>query len=174
MGQSQRNCRIHCYKPWNLSIIVYYALREEKTWTVHISCKLPPEPKARVANTRCGLANFTPVKHILFFVIVSIKSLLCACTAGRKVCTLRILWWKHYFPNTIPIKLFNRFGTFRTLCIWWNPSQISWSTYADVTYHFGIKIFMFYSKKYLHIFFYFFFIIQILCVQQCRKIPKKS
>ena len=42
--------------------IVYYAPREEKTWTVHISCKLPPEPKARVANTRCGLANFTPVE----------------------------------------------------------------------------------------------------------------
>ena len=71
--------------------IVYYAPREEKTWTVHISCKLTPEPKVRVANTRCGLANFTPVERILFFVIVSVKSLLCACTAGRKVCTLRVL-----------------------------------------------------------------------------------
>ena len=65
--------------------MVYYAPREEKTWTVHISCKLT------VANTRCGLANFTPVERILFFVIVSVKSLLCACTAGRKVCTLRVL-----------------------------------------------------------------------------------
>ena len=27
--------------------IVYYALREEKTWTVYISCKLPPSPSAR-------------------------------------------------------------------------------------------------------------------------------
>ena len=53
--------------------IVYYAPREEKTWTVHISCKLPPELKARVANTRCRLANFTPVERILFFVIVSVK-----------------------------------------------------------------------------------------------------
>ena len=26
-----------------------------------------PEPKARVANTSCGLANFTPVERILFF-----------------------------------------------------------------------------------------------------------
>ena len=49
--------------------IVYYAPREEKTWTVHSSCKLPPEPKARVENTSCGLANFIPVVHILFFAI---------------------------------------------------------------------------------------------------------
>ena len=41
--------------------IVYYAPREEKTETVHTSCKLP--------NTRCGLANFTPVERILFFTI---------------------------------------------------------------------------------------------------------
>ena len=27
-------------------IIVYYAPREEKTWTVHSSCELTPEPKA--------------------------------------------------------------------------------------------------------------------------------
>ena len=26
--------------------LVYYAPGEEKTWTVHISCKLPPESKA--------------------------------------------------------------------------------------------------------------------------------
>ena len=49
--------------------IVYYAPREEKIWTVHISYKFPPEPKTRVANTRCGLANFTPVERILFFTI---------------------------------------------------------------------------------------------------------
>ena len=55
--------------------IVYYAPWKEKTWTVHTSCKLSPEPKARVANTRCGLANFTPVDRILFFVIVSVKPL---------------------------------------------------------------------------------------------------
>ena len=42
-----------------------YAPREEKTWTVHISCKL--------ANTRCGLANFTPVERILFFTISGLK-----------------------------------------------------------------------------------------------------
>ena len=48
-----------------ITIIVYYVPREEKTWTVHISCKL--------ANTRCGLDNFTPVERILFFVIVSVK-----------------------------------------------------------------------------------------------------
>ena len=71
--------------------IVYYAPREEKTWT--------SEPKARVTNTGCGLANFTPVERILFFVIVSVKSLLYACTAGRKVCTLRVLWRKINFYN---------------------------------------------------------------------------
>ena len=48
---------------------VYYVPREEKIWTVHISCKLPPEPKAKVANTRRGLANFTPVERIPFFTI---------------------------------------------------------------------------------------------------------
>ena len=48
-------------------VIVYYAPTEEKTWTVHSSCKLPPEPKARVANTNCGLTNFIPVVRILFF-----------------------------------------------------------------------------------------------------------
>ena len=30
---------------------------------------LLPEPKARVANTRCELVNFTPVERILFFTI---------------------------------------------------------------------------------------------------------
>ena len=39
--------------------IVYYAPREEETWTVYISCKY----------TRCGMANFTPVERILFFTI---------------------------------------------------------------------------------------------------------
>ncbi|OXU21276.1 hypothetical protein TSAR_005757 [Trichomalopsis sarcophagae] len=29
--------------------IVYYVPREQKTWTVHISCKLLPEMKTRVA-----------------------------------------------------------------------------------------------------------------------------
>ena len=47
--------------------IVYYALRDEKTWTVHSSCKFTPEPKARVANTSCGLTNFIPVERILVF-----------------------------------------------------------------------------------------------------------
>ena len=45
--------------------IVYYTPREKKTWTVHSSCELTPEPKASVANTCCGLANFTPVERIL-------------------------------------------------------------------------------------------------------------
>ncbi|OXU30659.1 hypothetical protein TSAR_007303 [Trichomalopsis sarcophagae] len=46
---------------------VYYVPREEKTRTVHISCKLSTEPKARVANTRYALFNFPPVVRILFF-----------------------------------------------------------------------------------------------------------
>ena len=33
--------------------------------------------------------------------------------------------------------------------IWANPSQIGWSAYTYVTYHFEIKIFMFFSKKHL-------------------------
>ena len=45
----------------NISIRVYYAPREEKTWTVHSSSKLTPESNARVANISYGLANFTPV-----------------------------------------------------------------------------------------------------------------
>ena len=53
-------------KLYSLIGIVYYALGEEKTWTVHISRKLTPELKVRVANTRCGMANFTPVERILF------------------------------------------------------------------------------------------------------------
>ena len=54
--------------------LVYYAPREEKTWTVHIPCKLPPEPKARVANTRCGLANFTPARRILLIYHTTLKA----------------------------------------------------------------------------------------------------
>ena len=68
-------------------LIVYYAPREEKTWTVHISCKLPPErpePKARVANTRCGLANFTPVERILFFLTPRPKMTYFRFCAGRE------------------------------------------------------------------------------------------
>ena len=64
--------------------IVYYAPREEKTWTVHSSCKLPPEPKARVANTSCGLANFIPVVRILFFAIPGPKTPHSRFGAGRE------------------------------------------------------------------------------------------
>ena len=69
-------------------IIVYYAPRKKKTWTVHISRKLPPEPKARMANTRCGLANFTPVERILFFTTRRVK---CVLYALRTKNSLRIL-----------------------------------------------------------------------------------
>ena len=75
--------------------IVYYAPRKEKTWTVHITCKLTPEPKARVANTRCGLANFTPVERILFFVIVSVKSLIAPAQRG-----LKYVLYAYYDENT--------------------------------------------------------------------------
>ncbi|OXU17857.1 hypothetical protein TSAR_010456, partial [Trichomalopsis sarcophagae] len=40
---------------------------EKKAWTVHISCKLQPKPKARVANTSYRLFNFPLVACILFF-----------------------------------------------------------------------------------------------------------
>ena len=79
--RSERNWRFRAGRVWSLTIkqiiaayakyaptvrnTVYYAPREEKTWTVHIPCKLPPEPKT-VANMRCELVNFTPVKRILF------------------------------------------------------------------------------------------------------------
>ena len=46
-------------------LIVYYAPRKEKTWTVHSSCKS--------CNTSCGPANFSPMVHILFFVIAGPK-----------------------------------------------------------------------------------------------------
>ena len=67
-----------------LCVIVYYAPREEKTWTVHSWCKLTPEPKARVANTSCGLANFTPMERILFFAIPGPKIPYSHFGAGRK------------------------------------------------------------------------------------------
>ena len=38
---AKRSCRF----PAPSSRIVYYAPREEKTWTVHSSCELTPEPK---------------------------------------------------------------------------------------------------------------------------------
>ena len=46
------------FKSKNAKLIVYYAPREEKLGQ---SCKLPRELKARLANTRCGLENFSPV-----------------------------------------------------------------------------------------------------------------
>ena len=64
--------------------MVYDAPREEKTWTVHSSCKLTPEPKARVANTGCGLANFIPVVRILFFAIPRPKTPHYRFGAGRE------------------------------------------------------------------------------------------
>ena len=46
--------------------LVYYAPREEKTWTV----RQHASPSARVSiHTSCGLANFTPVERILFFLL---------------------------------------------------------------------------------------------------------
>ena len=41
-----------------ISKIVYYAPREEKTWTVHSSCKLPPEPKV-MRHTEAENDTFT-------------------------------------------------------------------------------------------------------------------
>ena len=73
------------YKKSNVIVYyAYYAPREEKTWTVHSSCKLPPEPKARVANTICGLANFIPVVGILFFAIPGPKTPHSRFGAGRE------------------------------------------------------------------------------------------
>ena len=37
--------------------IVYYAPKEEKTWTVHISCKLPPS-RRRGCQTRVWAGQF--------------------------------------------------------------------------------------------------------------------
>ena len=48
------------------SKIRYCAPREEKTWAGHILSTLPHEQKAKVANTRYGLANFTAVEPIFF------------------------------------------------------------------------------------------------------------
>ena len=65
--------------------IVYYTPREEKTWTVHSSYKLPLEPKSRVAiYTSCGLANFIPVVRILFFAIPGPKTPHSRFGAGRE------------------------------------------------------------------------------------------
>ena len=92
--------------------MVYYAPRKEKTWTVHSSCKLTPEPKARVANTRCGLANFTPVERILICSTRSVKCVGIFSPVGRRVRTLRAVWSKcsfaahssvpHFSPRLTP------------------------------------------------------------------------
>ena len=66
-------------------IIVYYAPREEKTYTVHSSCELTPEPSARVSiHTSCGLANFTPMERILFFLTSRPKMPYFRFGAGRE------------------------------------------------------------------------------------------
>ena len=57
---------------------------------------------------------------------------------------------------------------------WPNPSQIRCPAYAYVTDYFGIKGFLFFSKNYLTRIFLFFCCNKISCVQQCRKIPRKS
>ena len=75
-------------------IIVYYAPREEKTWTVHSSCKL--------ANTSCGLANFTPMEHILFFAIPGPKIPHSRFGAGRECGTFGQGVAKNTFPHTGP------------------------------------------------------------------------
>ena len=74
--------------------IEYYAPREEKTWTVHNSCKLTPEPKAKVANTSCGLANFTPVERILCFLTSRPKMPYFRFGAGREWSTFGSVWGK--------------------------------------------------------------------------------
>ena len=47
--------------------IVYYTTREVKSWLVQSTCKLPPEPKARVTNMCSGVSLVTPMLRILFF-----------------------------------------------------------------------------------------------------------
>ena len=70
-----------------MGIIVYYAPREEKTWIVHISCKLPPERKARMSNTRCSLANFPPLAraYTIFFSHRRLKCHIPVFAPGRNV-----------------------------------------------------------------------------------------
>ena len=41
-------------------LIVYYTTSEVKSWPVQSTCKLTPEPKARVANMCSGVALFSP------------------------------------------------------------------------------------------------------------------
>ena len=63
-------------------VIYYYNTHlGGKTWTVHILCKLP---SARVANTRWGLANFTCVERILFFLTSRLKITYFRFGAGRE------------------------------------------------------------------------------------------
>ena len=77
--------------------IVYYAPREKKTWAIHSSCKLTPEPKARVANTSCGLTNFTPVERILFFLTSRQKMPYFRFGARRKWGTFGPVLGKYFF-----------------------------------------------------------------------------
>ena len=50
-----------------------------------MSCKLPPEPKARVGNTRCEVANFTPTVRILFYSTLDQNGHLSPPKIGAKV-----------------------------------------------------------------------------------------
>ena len=51
---------------------VYYAPREEKTWTIHISCK--SRAKSEGGKHEMWASNFSPVERIiLFFTIPELK-----------------------------------------------------------------------------------------------------
>ena len=62
----------------------------------------PPEPKA---NTRCGLANFPPVKRILFFLTLRPKMTHSHFCAGRECGTFGPVWGKMFMELYIEIQM---------------------------------------------------------------------
>ena len=74
--------------------IVYYTTTAVKSWPVQSTCKLLPEPKARVANTCSGLAFFTPMLRLRFFIIPGPKKKyhIRVPEPGAKVVLLARVW----------------------------------------------------------------------------------
>ena len=58
-------------------------------------------PKARVANTSCGLANFTPVERILFFLTSRPKMPYFRFGAGRIWGNFGLVWAKCMIYSTV-------------------------------------------------------------------------
>ena len=73
MARMRLGSHVHCphvaSNTWKMLIIISILrnYREVKSWSVQSTCKLPSQPKVRVANTCSGMALFILVLRMLFF-----------------------------------------------------------------------------------------------------------